>query len=488
MKTCRGSVSMGFKISVLTMFFILIPGMFPLYSQEGNCVIFAEYSGRAAQDSALSLTEIEVRRVLYETGRLMPVEDSLRNDALRSSNGKDSVSLYEQAALKLKVKRYFVFRALVVPGRSVLNVTVFLKEGGDFRREMERNIYTWNHKNIPIRGALFVADYVSSLPIRAAVVSKEEGRVLLLDRGQWSGLRPGIYSVQGGRVKILSTTRFSSRAVMEEGSASKTITFPITAETSYIKNRLEDELLSNDVAKLGIDSELEKRGNPVRESIMGTCLINMGANACMPIYGSFLATEYFGFKNSKPHLPGLFIGAGLLVAQLGAVPIHCESIDVFFPWGTHSKRSHRERNMQIGLWATIPLLYTASYLHQLSWQLETRGMLPPVFMNHNVAASLLSFFVPGGGLFYKGYRYGGWLLYSGEVGLLSYSLVKGGGHAKRGYILLGVVKTLDIWAAAILRPSYGVYKREYGRTSFDIYMSPDMAAGPKVGLRVMRSF
>ncbi len=478
---------MSFRNAILTMLFILLAGMFPLYSQEGNCVIFAEYSGRAAQDSILSQTEIEVRRVLYETGRLMPVQDSRRNEALRTVGGKDSAGLYEKAALKLGVDRYFVFRALLVPGRSVLNISIFLRKGNTFSRKINQNIYTWNHKNIPIRGALFMADFVSTLPIRAAVLSKEAGGVLIIDRGQWSGLRPGNYSVQGGRVRILSTERFSSRVVVEEGSVSKEMVFPVTADTSYIKNRLEDELLANDVEKLGIDSELEKRGDPAGESIMGTCLINMGANACLPIYGSFLATEYFGFENSKPHVSGLLIGAGLLVTQLSAVPIRCKSIGTFFPWGNHEKRSSGEKRMQVGLWATIPLLYTASYFDQLSWQFEKRGMLPPVFMNHNVAASLLSTLVPGGGLFYKGYRYGGWLFYSTEIGLLSYSLLHEGRSAGRGYVLLGVVKAVDILAATMLKPAYTVYEREYGKTSFDIYVEPDVV-GAKLGLRAREYF
>ena len=41
-----------------------------------------------------------------------------------------------------------------------------------------------------------------------------------------------------------------------------------------------------------------------------------GANACLPGYGAFMATQYLGFRDSAPDTAGIALGASSIAAQL----------------------------------------------------------------------------------------------------------------------------------------------------------------------------
>jgi len=461
---------------------------------EGNTAVFSRYTGKAAEDSVLKETELYLHDVFYSTGRLIEVEYLKKMEVLKEAGGKSAMELYDNSAISLGIDRYFVLQAHTSPGRSTLNITVFEKSNGAFEKVINRKIYSYNYKNIPVKAGLFALEYVSKIPVHAKVIEKDGG-VLRLDRGQWSGIEPGTYLTDRGKVRVISTGRYFSKAVMEEAEAPDKLVFKIEPATSSIKKRFKEELLENDVAKFGIDPSLKKRNGPVKESLISTCIINPGANFCFPIYGSFLSTEYLGLKKTEQHWPGLFIATMLLAGQITAVPAKVGfdgGYETFLPWIDNGVKKDADMRAQIALWAAIPFVYTASYFDQMSWQFERKGMLPPVFMNHDVAASLLSAFVPGGGLFYKGYRYTGWLFYTTEVSLLTYSVYNLGEREGRyGFAALGAVKLLDVIIAAALKPSYRVYRKEYGvssRPDFNLYVNPDLNAGSTLGLKVSQHF
>jgi hypothetical protein len=107
--------------------------------------------------------------------------------------------------------------------------------------------------------------------------------------------------------------------------------------------------------------------------------------------------------------------------------------------------------------------------------MKLESVLPPLFEDRNYMAGFLSAVVPGGGMFYKGYRHYGWGFYLTELGLASYG-VKNRGHKNGKYALiaLGAVKGLEILTSIIIDPSYRYFRNEYdaGRTtnySFGIF-------------------
>ncbi len=457
---------------------------------KSDFAVYSVYTGRGAEDSALKECEIYINDVIFSTGRLVQVEYLRKMDALRKAGGKDALDLYSNASLDMELSRYFVLKVFVSPGRSALNISVYEKNGNHFQRKKEQTIYTYNYKNLPPRAGLFALEYVKNMPLTASV--KKEGRdaMFIINRGQWSGLKPGKYGTDAGEITVVATTRFSS-LISSKNSLPGQIAVNIMPETESIDKRLKNELLENDNDKFGIDRALKKRQGPIKESLIGTCIINPGANFCFPVYGSFLSTEYLGIKKAEQHWPGLIIATAVFGGQLAAVPAKSDFSADFFPWIKDSNKSSADQRLQIALWAAIPFTYTASYFDQMSWQFEKKGMLPPAFMNHDCAAALMSAFVPGGGLFYKGYRYTGWLFYTSELSLLSYSVYNiNEKKGKYGFAALGLVKAVDVLSALVLSPSYRVYEREYGsgRPSLDFFTAPEITGGTVAGLRLSLNF
>ena len=218
---------------------------------------------------------------------------------------------------------------------------------------------------------------------------------------------------------------------------------------------------------------------PEKRLFVSTALINSGASLCVPGYGSFLAVSSMGFENPKPALSGIAAGFFAEMMQLAAVPAssgehHWRSL---VPWTDGGGRTRAEKRLQICLWSTIPCTWAATYFDQLAVQYEHARVLPPGFENADASAAVWSAIIPGGGLFYKGYRSSGWGFYAAEMAAASvaahYGWSDGG---RRALCVLGAVKCAEIAIAWFVRPSYAFYSREYereNRATLDISFAPE---------------
>ena len=88
-----------------------------------------------------------------------------------------------------------------------------------------------------------------------------------------------------------------------------------------------------------------------------------------------------------------------------------------------------------------------------------------MFEDPDISATLVSLFIPGGGMFYKGYRWTGWGVYLGEMSLIScavYTVDKD----KRNVMLgsLAVIKLAEIIASYYVPASYPFFNREVSST------------------------
>jgi hypothetical protein len=191
----------------------------------------------------------------------------------------------------------------------------------------------------------------------------------------------------------------------------------------------------------------------------------MGANACLPVYGSFLAVEYLGFNEAELHTAGFATALFSFGAQLSLTEFMSGFKTNFFPWIKDSNKGEALFRLQKFLWCSIPLTFTVSYLDQLAWQMNRSQTLPPFFRYGDGAAAILSLLFPGGGLMYKGHYAAGWGYYAAEMGAAGFAFynlrTREGNYALGG---LGVLKILEVLHAFMAEPAYPFYRLEkHGR-------------------------
>ncbi len=76
----------------------------------------------------------------------------------------------------------------------------------------------------------------------------------------------------------------------------------------------------------------------------------------------------------------------------------------FFPWKEDSDKTEKMQNLQTFLWFSLPVTFSVAYMDQLAHQFAVTEHVPPFFNDRDNAAAIFSLFLPGGGLYYKGYR------------------------------------------------------------------------------------
>jgi hypothetical protein len=163
----------------------------------------------------------------------------------------------------------------------------------------------------------------------------------------------------------------------------------------------------------------------------------------------------------------------------------------FFPWVKDSDKTSEMQRLHIFLWASLPLTYSASFYNQLAWQYHSKDLLPPLFIDSDNTAAVISLFVPGGGLFYKGQRGAGFAFYAAEMSLLGYGIYTGESEKRRAaFIGLAAVKVIDIAAAYFVPPGYRVFRDEISGSapSFSMGILPGIEGDGEFTFSVTQSF
>jgi hypothetical protein len=145
----------------------------------------------------------------------------------------------------------------------------------------------------------------------------------------------------------------------------------------------------------------------------------------------------------------------------------------FYPWVRDSDKPARVQNLQIFLWSTIPLTFSAGYFDQLAYQFHRTEYLPPFFLYRDNMAAFLSAVVPGGGLFYKGYRLPGWGYFFTEMSLAGYAVYNWdrGNRGRYALSAAGIIKLLEIVNAYLIPSSYRFFNLEVDRSTRDFELS-----------------
>ncbi|HSV97331.1 MAG TPA: hypothetical protein VLM75_10410 [Spirochaetota bacterium] len=420
-------------------------------------------------DSALGALGIESAAALRDSfdrcGRFLPVEEHQLRWAFRGAESGAEADFYGRAARLLDVDLYVVV-ALSRMGEVYGATMRVVPRRGDLAH-LERVVRFESRimVNIPLRLAKAAASLHEGLPVNAAVVAHLDSDRYLIGAGQWHGLGAGTYPTRDhGTVEVLVTGRYESVVRMpsaKPGTEAK-IVIPIYPDARGRSSLYALRISENTIARYGAGSTLLKDADPRKRYIEGACIINPGGNACLPVYGAFLATGYLGFRDPKADVPGLAVSGSVLALQF-SLPSFLSGFSVhFFPWERDGDKTRDMQRLQAVMWATAPLTISAAYFDQLAAQFSRSGALPPFFEDRDAFAALCSAVVPGGGQFYKGRRLAGWGFFISEMALGACSAYYFDDR-DRGRLLLaalGAVKLADIAGAFFMRTGYDVYNRE----------------------------
>jgi len=302
--------------------------------------------------------------------------------------------------------------------------------------------------------------------IEVTVKKVQKNGTVVIDAGDFNHIVSGdILSADGvGTITILSAGRFesvgSSDASLAEGQK---LEISSNADTRTIKDINEREIHQGIVRTYGAEYTIQKGvPDPEKRFFEGALIVSMGGSVVLSSYGSFLSTYYMGFKNPEPAYSGMLVSASLEFGALLYTPFSTDKSK----WKSYlpvesSKKTNRDLRLQKYLWSTLPATFAVTYCDQLSYQYELRRVLPPLFDHPDCSAGILSVLIPGGGLFYKGYRLAGWSFYCSELALGGYAVAElGSRKSKQALIALGAVKVIEVVTAVLISNSYTFYRDE----------------------------
>lgn len=457
------------------------------FSPKGEFVIFPAYTGSQAHDAILSSTEAILADVCNKAGRLQSVESGYKKAAIEKSGGIDAEDMYRKAAVLINAGVYAVISSYNVKGDFFLKLKVVPLNDKYKKLQFEKTLVSRIPDNLPLKAAREFAVLLKGLSLTGTVLEVMDDGSAIIDSGQWHGLDAGSYSTASGILRVKDVSRFTSVVHGQKFTKGQVIEFSLYPQTDPYIKQINDLIRENTVRVYGTDEKFIKRGGGVKEAIRGTCIINQGASFCVPGYGSFLSVEYMGIEKARPDYSSIFFTGALTIVHLGLVPVLTDFKVNFFPWIEDSDRTDRMRRLNYFMWGTLPLTFTASFYSQLAYQYRDKKLLPPAFGNPDLSAAVVSVFIPGGGLFYKGYTLGGWGVYLGELSLAGFA-VYSQDTGDRTILLcsLAAVKCAEIILSYALPVSYSFYKKEVsaGDIDFSVSMDRDAETGGEISASV----
>ncbi|MCU0848230.1 MAG: hypothetical protein MUD12_10115 [Spirochaetes bacterium] len=436
----------------------------PVYQQIQEFNLISERSCDAASEMFMSL------------GRYYPVDRKKIAQNMDLAKKEGSINIKRLIEL-LGVELCVLIKCYPVEGYFAADLEIIpaSEETSGMRKSI--TVRSRIPSNIAYKIAREIAYIHSGLDVRARVIEKS-GNLHIIDAGQWHGLNPGKYSTDAGTIMITETGRYVSLAELTgEAASKKRLTIHSSPKISGAVKQVNDQIDSSTGLRYAFTNiEKSKSDDFEKRFVESFCVINMGANTCLPGYGSYLTSEYLGYKKTDPDLAGVFLSAALILNH-HLLPEFITGFKVnYFPWVMDRDKTKGMQNLQIFLWSTIPVTFSASYIDQLASLYEKSSQFPPFYREKDSAALALSVFIPGGGLFYKGYRIPGWGFYFAEMAIAGYGAynARNARKARYAFPILGGIKIIDLALSYLLKPNYSFYKlemeREAGSSSFSFSM------------------
>jgi hypothetical protein len=427
----------------------------PAYPMRDSVAIMPLHTGATAGDSAADGTAAGMRVLFDRLGRYSVLPDKSLSPMIAQMYTSDN-SFDRERFIRDKNLSMFVSVSIVPRSGKYLGILEILPAGGRVKTlyfestivsvvmlGMEREIISLHAKT----------------PIRCAVMKKLADGKYLLDEGDAAGLVPGktCEGSDGERVSVLQTARNSSlvrSSVPLEGTVVLK-EYPDTGEFLNENDRLAEKEI---MLRYSSESTVLSGASLEKRFVESVLIINPLSNIILPGFGASLSTSYMGFSAPRYSYAGIGMTLAFESYQLLYTPKETGWKGNFFPWVNDSDKSARQLRYQRYLWGTIPLTWTVAYMDQLSAQYTGFNVLPPFFDRRDSAACSLSLIIPGGGLFYKGYRSAGWSVYTAEFASMGYYVRnRGERKARYGLYACGGVKLAELALAYFLPPSYMSY-------------------------------
>ena len=429
----------------------------PVY---GNFVIFTQQQNSVQLEAVAMETGRIAQETCNELGRLLHVETNRLSFVAESVLERTGSLDYLQIAQSLKVSVYMVVSIYNNGRETVAELRCTALDAA--YKSMERNITVRSMlpTNIPVKIAREITLLHRNFPLKAR--ARQNGSEYLLDAGQWHGLSESKYSANTGKLEVLATGRYRSTVSLGTNvTDNEMLIIDVYPDVDKVLKNLDARIEKNTLYRYGIGGNVLKGDDPEARFVLGACVINPGANACLPGYGAFLATEYLGFTKAELHVPGFVASLVAITGQLTLTEFMTGFDTNFFPWIQDADKSNATYRLQKFLWIGLPFTFTAAYFDQLAWQMMKSQNLPPFFRYKNHMAAALSLVLPGGGLMYKGRLLAGWTYYYTEMALLGYGIYNL--HDKSGkyaFAAFGLLKTIELVHAFIASPNYSFYQFE----------------------------
>jgi hypothetical protein len=422
------------------------------------------------QESGLqfnALTQKTVQTVMDtfdRLGRFQPVDAALVQRTFENiPEGSANEQVLLKAAEQLNADLY-VLVTVSAMGNYIIG-TLSVNPVSNYYKDMKKNITVRSmvFMNIPLKLAREVALLHRGLPVHAQVLEKRDG-LYLLNAGQWNGLAPGRFRTDRSvSITIHNTGRYQSLASLP-APLSKATRFAIMKYPSIrgVLGELDDRIDYNTNYKYSLATAAGGQNLDPEKQFTASMCLNLAANACIPGYGSFLSTTYLGFKKTTPSIPGIVFTSLLIVTHFILPECMTKFKINFFPGVMDKDKTADMNHLQIFLWSTLPLTVSVAFMDQLAHQLTTNNVLPPFFMKKDETALVLSIFIPGGGLFYKGHRLPGWGFHLSEMFLAGFCVYTKNEKKKVmwGGITLGGVKFIELMTAFLCKPAYVFFNLE----------------------------
>lgn len=454
---------------------------------RGNVVVLPVPQASIQMNAMLSNSQKKIYDTFNILGRFIPVELNRVDSAIKDFGEIKKVSDYDKVAAKLNVPLYILLSSYGRGNTYYIEMKVVSLDSAYSHLRRNIVIKSKDISMLPTKCALEIAKIHRNLPLRITVQSCSTNSCII-NAGQWHGLEGGsLNSDEGTPLQVRTLLRY--RSIIEKTPGIEKGTILILRkkpDTENVIKKLGKELESQILYRYGAENTTLKKQNPEKRFIAGACVINPGANACLPGYGAYLATGYLQLSG-KPYIPGVVAASTLTVMHFTFTEMLTGFRSNFFPWIQDGNKSDGMKNMHIFLWASLPVTLTNAWLQQLAHQYRNHKSLPPFFRERDGAAVAFSFFSPGAGLMYKGYTAIGWGYYAIEMSLSSLTAWYGGRSGDKWMYLLaglGSVKIIELVHAWLVEPNYAVYRFEKEPAKrhavFSFMMRPSIEEGDAV--------
>jgi hypothetical protein len=440
---------------------------------KGSVFVFGVHQRNIRINTLTSRSVQEVTKAINQLGRFVPEDSHRVENAMRTIVNQDVYKRFSGVSKNLGLDLY-------------ISIVTF-RRGQTYYGEMRiiplNQIYGFMRKtirvrsrvsiNLPVKLAREIARLHKKIPLHFTVLQKIKEGEYRISAGQWHGLSPKTYMLKSGRLLTVKRLFRYESVVSITGSHVSRGIIPIYPETASLLEEMQNDILWNTVYKYSMAHKMKKGSDP-KKKFVESLAMNLGGNIFLPVYSMFLTTGYMGMQQKEVSVAGVVISSIYYLSHFLTPEIIGGFNVSFWPWEKDANKWQGLQNLQIFLWSSLPLLFTAGYLDQLAFQAIENHYLPPFFRRQNLTAFALSFLVPGGGYFYKGHRALGWIFYTVEMGLASFSVYSMyEDYALYVWIALGVVKIVDLVLAYFIPSGYKFFHREFNRTG-EAHFVPDI--------------